>query len=216
MHSIDYRCGRNLARTFLHYYRFINVLPMPLTKEIKSGKKRRSKSRHQSRSRRHQRYVVEPRPTTTRSYAPISYTNLSICYDDSGGSSILDSSYTPLRNYRMAPGSSHFSGHQKTFMPTTVALTSYPPLNDQYLSFLRLRGTGHHDYYSTSGFGSSHYQQARQRSTHSMERHRPQTSAGTDQVAITVPPRPYLSIIDLNQLTKGSFQISKGSGAPNR
>lgn len=208
---VDYRCGRNLARTFLHYYCFINVLPMPLTKELKTKGRRRPKT-HQSQSQRHRRYEVQPRPVTIRCHAPISYTNLSICYDDSGASSIMDSNYSPLRSYGVAPVSGHFSGHHKTTTtPTTPALISYPPLNEHYLNLLRLRGTVNPDYYNTSGYKNTYYtQHLRQRSTHSVERYRPQTSAGGEEVAITVPPRPYLSIIDLNQLTRGSFSTSKG------
>uniref|UniRef100_A0A1B0CAC9 Peptidase M14 domain-containing protein n=1 Tax=Lutzomyia longipalpis TaxID=7200 RepID=A0A1B0CAC9_LUTLO len=85
------RLGRNLARTFLEYYRFINVLPVPLASEVRS--KRGRPKTHCARARSRIRREVQARPKTTRTYAPISYKDLSVCYDS-------DTSYegSPIRS----------------------------------------------------------------------------------------------------------------------
>ena len=73
------RIGRNLARTFLEYSRFTNILPIPPVDELRPRKGR--PRTHRPRARSKTRSEVRVRPKTTRAYAPISYTDLSICYD---------------------------------------------------------------------------------------------------------------------------------------
>ncbi|CAD7087362.1 unnamed protein product [Hermetia illucens] len=73
------RLGRNIARTLLQYYRFTNVLPVPTVPELRS--KRNRPKTHHGRGRSKVRYEIKPRPKTTRPYAPISYTDLSIYYE---------------------------------------------------------------------------------------------------------------------------------------
>lgn len=70
------RFGRNIVRTLLQYYRFTNVLGIPLVNELKS-KKQRPKT-HRSRSRVRQAHIVKARPKTSRAYAPISYNDLEL------------------------------------------------------------------------------------------------------------------------------------------
>lgn len=73
----DIRVGRNLARAFLEYYRFTNVIPIPPLKELLARKRPKT---HRSRSfRRKPEY--QPRPRTTRNAAPINYFDLGIEYD---------------------------------------------------------------------------------------------------------------------------------------
>ncbi|KAI9584627.1 cytosolic carboxypeptidase 6 isoform X2 [Glossina fuscipes] len=182
-----YRCGRNLARTLLHYYRFINILAEPLPADVRS-KKRRPRT-HQARSRSRQRYEVKPRPKTTRCSAPISYTNLSICYD-SGGSS--DEAFSPERHYRYAPRSSHLSGYRSYYRNPSSSLLSQA--QDQF-TLLRIK---------SGKFDTLHcgYKIGSKIPTRSipLEQNEPKF-----EVSINIPPKPYLSIIDLNQLTRGSL-----------
>lgn len=197
----DYRCGRNLARTFLQYYRFINVLPVPLPTEVRQ-KKRRPRT-HQSRSRSKNRYEVKPRPKTTRCYAPISYTNLSICYD-SGGSSD-EGGFSPTRT--VAPGSSHFSGY-RNYRRVASCTTTMPSAQQQQqthdqFALLRIKSGRFdlaHDHPSLQdycGVGKSKSQSPEKQTRF--------------EVPVNVPPKPYLSIIDLNQLTRGSLKMKSAS-----
>ncbi|KAM7361346.1 cytosolic carboxypeptidase 6 isoform 2-T2 [Cochliomyia hominivorax] len=186
-----YRCGRNLARTFLQYYRFINVLPVNPPTDVRQ-KKRRPRTHH-SRSRSKTRYEVKPRPKTTRCYAPISYTNLSICYD-SGGSSD-EGGFSP--NRPLAPGSSHFSGYRNYRRVASSTLPSIQTPHDQF-SLLRLK-SGKFDLTPDSPFP---------------EYGRKSTSPEKQikfELPVNVPPKPYLSIIDLNQLTRGSLKMKSSS-----
>ncbi|KAI8119598.1 hypothetical protein FF38_00119 [Lucilia cuprina] len=186
-----YRCGRNLARTFLQYYRFINVLPVSLPIDVRQ-KKRRPRT-HQSRSRSKTRYEVKPRPKTTRCYAPISYTNLSICYD-SGGSSD-EGGFSPTRP--LAPGSSHFSGYRNYRRVASSTLPSIQTPHDQF-SLMRLK-SGKFDL--TQDSLSPEYG----RKSNSPEKQI------KFELPVNVPPKPYLSIIDLNQLTRGSLKVKATS-----
>lgn len=184
----DHRVGRNLTRTLLQYYRFINVLPVPLVSEMRVQGKRRGRPRtHHSRSR--SRYEVKPRAKTTRCHAPISYTNLSICYDSAGGGgggvSSDEGGYSPVRPLPIAPGSSTFSGYRNYRRAATASCA----VHDQYSM-----GMGEH------GGGS--------RSKRSVAAPAPLIELPP---GVSVPPKPYLSIIDLNQLTRGSLKLKANS-----
>ncbi|ALC47616.1 CG31019, partial [Drosophila busckii] len=180
-----HRVGRNLARTLLQYYRFINVLPVPLVPELRMRSKRRGRARaHQSRSRSKSRYEVKLRPRTTRCHAPIAYTNLSICYDSTGaagGYSSDEGGFSPTRAMPIAPGSSCFSGYRSQRRAATASCAA-------------------HDQYSL-GLGLSELGLSGSRGKRAME------LPGN----VNVPPKPYLSIIDLNQLTRGSLMLKASS-----
>ncbi|XP_018795210.1 PREDICTED: cytosolic carboxypeptidase 6 isoform X2 [Bactrocera latifrons] len=192
-----YRCGRNLARTFLHYYRFINVLPTPVVSEARLRRRNRPRTHH-SRSRSRTRYEVKPRPKTTRCYAPIAYTNLSIHYDSGGGSSD-EGGFSPTRP--IAPGSSLFSGYRNyRRMHGSSAVT-----HDQY-ALLALKSTKYDHLGDFGGAGRAHaYQPARAATAEKSGK------SVTFEQPLNVPPKPYLSIIDLNQLTRGSLDRKSGS-----
>uniref|UniRef100_T1H1K1 Uncharacterized protein n=1 Tax=Megaselia scalaris TaxID=36166 RepID=T1H1K1_MEGSC len=87
----DNRFGRNIARTILQYYRFINVLPLPMVPEIRSKSKSRPKTNVTRNKKR--TYEVQIRPKTTRNYAPISYNDLSIYYESVSS----DEACSPIR-----------------------------------------------------------------------------------------------------------------------
>lgn len=201
IYILDYRCGRNLGRTFLQYYRFINVLPVPILPEVQQKRKNRPRTHH-SRSRSKSRYEVKPRPKTTRSHAPISYMNLSISYESGnegyggagGGYSSDEGGFSPYRC--VAPGSSHFSG-SRNYRRSMGSSTTHT--HDQF-SLLNLSGKS----IKQDGF---HYH------NESEKRHKTASSAKTVafDLPVNVPPKPYLSIIDLNQLTRGSLKHTVGS-----
>ncbi|XP_068153107.1 cytosolic carboxypeptidase 6 [Drosophila tropicalis] len=188
-----YRVGRNLARTLLQYYRFINVLPLPIVPEMRGNRRGRPRTHH-SRSRSKTRYEVKPRPKTTRCHAPISYTNLSICYDSGGGGgggSSDEGGFSPSRP--IAPGSSTFSGYRNYRRAATA--TCVNPAHDQYsLSALKTSSE-----YGPSGGGAG--ARSKKQATITIE----------VPLTVNVPPKPYLSIIDLNQLTRGSLKLKSNS-----
>ncbi|SPP80894.1 blast:Cytosolic carboxypeptidase 6 [Drosophila guanche] len=186
-----YRVGRNLARTLLQYYRFINILPVPLVTEVRGKRRGRLRNQH-SRSRSKTRYEVKPRPKTPRCHAPISYNNLSICYDSGGGGgggSSDEGGFSPVRP--LAPGSSSFSGCRNY---RRAATATCPAAHDQYSCYsLGALKTGS-DHGGAIG-------QGKRSARVTIELPLP----------VNVPPKPYLSIIDLNQLTRGSLKLKSGS-----
>lgn len=165
---------------------------MPLVSEMRQQGKRRGRPRtHHSRSRSRTRYEVKPRPKTTRCHAPIAYTNLSICYDSAGGGgggvggvSSDEGGFSPTRPTPIAPGSSCFSGYRNYRRAVTASC-------------------GHHDQYSLGtsepAAGSRHKRRAAA------------AAAAALPIDVPVPPKPYLSIIDLNQLTRGSLKLKASS-----
>lgn len=166
---------------------------MPLPTDARQ-KKRRSRGHH-SRSRSKTRYEVKPRPKATRSSAPISYTNLSICYD-SGGSSD-EGGFSPSRP--IAPGSSHFSGY-RNYRRVASCNVAHSQQHQDNLSLLRIK---------SGKFDLAHNHSLQdcpaRRSGQSPEK---QTRF---ELPVNVPPKPYLSIIDLNQLTRGSLNLKSAS-----
>lgn len=172
------------------------MLPTPVVSEARLHRRNRPRTHH-SRSRSRTRYEVKPRPKTTRCYAPIAYTNLSIHYD-SGGSSD-EGGFSPTRP--IAPGSSLFSGYRNyRRMHGSSAVT-----HDQY-ALLALKSTKH-DHLGDFGCASrAHaYQQVRAATAEKSSK------SVTFEQPLNVPPKPYLSIIDLNQLTRGSLERKPGS-----
>lgn len=74
------KVGRNLARSLLEYYRFTNILPIPLLTEVPATTKRKGRPKTHL-IRRKIKNIYPTRPKTTRENAPINYTDLSIYYD---------------------------------------------------------------------------------------------------------------------------------------
>ncbi|XP_037946939.1 cytosolic carboxypeptidase 6-like isoform X2 [Teleopsis dalmanni] len=178
-----YRCGRTLVRTLLQYYRFINVLAVPVPPDIRQKHKNRPRT-HQSRSRSKTRYEVKPRPQTTRYYAPISYMNISINYDSCGSSD--EGGFSPLRP--KGPGCSHFSGYRSIGRHDPEQFT-LPIINTKRYDTLN---QPHEGFYKGS---RSIAEKTIKLPTHIYE------------PSVNMPPKPYLSIIDLNQLTRGSLNV---------
>lgn len=73
---IDMRCGRNLARTFLEYYRVMGAIPTERPTEL--SPKRRPKTHRQ---RRKLKNVLRERPKTSKHIAVLHLTDLNINYD---------------------------------------------------------------------------------------------------------------------------------------
>jgi cytosolic carboxypeptidase protein 6 len=160
----------------LEYYSCTNILPIPKLTEL-SGRKGRPKTHgHRPRTRSNTRSDLRVRPKTTRTHAPISYTDLTIFYDSSSNEG------SPVR----FPWSTwNTTGYRlKSSVPQTTATDlQYDLYNIQASKFANLE------------FGSN----SRSRLTN-YERKR------TPIEIINVPPKPHLSIIDVNQLTRGSLE----------
>uniref|UniRef100_A0A182X2P8 Peptidase M14 domain-containing protein n=1 Tax=Anopheles quadriannulatus TaxID=34691 RepID=A0A182X2P8_ANOQN len=178
------RIGRNLARTFLEYYRFTNILPIPPVDELRPRKGR--PRTHRPRARSKTRSEVRVRPKTTRAYAPISYTDLSICYD-----SATSEDGSPVRYMYGHPGHGGGGGglrmrphiHQDQFSLSNIQAARFSNLD--FSSDFRLK------------VGSRGKGQA--------------GSTAPDQKMppiemLSVPPKPHLTIIDFNQLTRGGLE----------
>lgn len=162
--------------------------------ELKS-KKHRPKT-HRSRSRVRQKDVVQPRPKTTREYAPISYTDLELLRD----SSITSNEGSPTR-------SSFGSRLTKNIYFDINAIADHQK-QDQY-SLLSIQ---------TSKFNNLNFSEMKA----SIKNTKRQTEEPidlrktTDVLTITVPPKPSLTIIDFNQLTRGGLEQAKRSKSLNR
>lgn len=169
---------------------------MPIVPDVRDKRRNRPRTHH-SRSRSKTRYEVKPRPKTTRCYAPISYTNLSICYD-SGGSSD-EGGFSPTRP--IAPGSSHFSGYRNY---RRAVLSSVAHAHDQF-SLLTIKSAK----FDNLNFSNDTRGLSPSKIPNSTEKARKLGSAY--EPTFNVPPKPYLSIIDLNQLTRGSLNMKSTS-----
>lgn len=168
----DMRIGRNLARTFLEYYRFTNILPIPPVDELRPRKGRPRTHRPRARSRT--RSEVRLRPKTVRTYAPISYTDLSICYD-------------------------------------TDTSNEGSPIRYMYSNYggFRMRALGPPDQYSLSNIQTARFSNLDFSSDYRFKvTPKPKTAPEHKMPPIeilTVPPKPCLTIIDFNQLTRGGL-----------
>ncbi|EAT34582.1 AAEL013187-PA, partial [Aedes aegypti] len=167
------RIGRNLARTFLEYYRFTNILPIPPVDELRPRKGRPRTHRPRARSRT--RSEVRLRPKTVRTYAPISYTDLSICYD-------------------------------------TDTSNEGSPIRYMYSNYggFRMRAIGPPDQYSLSNIQTARFSNLDFSSDYRFKvTPKPKTAPEHKMPPIemlTVPPKPCLTIIDFNQLTRGGLE----------
>ncbi|EDO63226.2 cytosolic carboxypeptidase 6 isoform X2 [Anopheles arabiensis] len=178
------RIGRNLARTFLEYYRFTNILPIPPVDELRPRKGR--PRTHRPRARSKTRSEVRVRPKTTRAYAPISYTDLSICYD-----SATSEDGSPVRYMYGHPGHGGGGGglrmrphiHQDQFSLSNIQAARFSNLD--FSSDFRLK-------VGSRGKG--------QAGSTAAESKMPPIEM------LSVPPKPHLTIIDFNQLTRGGLE----------
>lgn len=174
----DMKIGRNLARSLLEYYRFTNILPIPPLKEILCKRKGRSKNKNQ---RRKFRYELKPRSKSSRPYAPINYTDLSI-YCDSDTSCEL----SPIR-----------SSYQRNFVAYQNRLNRYNFLTDLSLPCLKTLGRE----------SDSEFIEARKiKKKKALSTLSDLTGATSKVEIINTPPKPYLSIIDFNLLCRGSLE----------
>lgn len=195
------RFGRNIARTFLEYYRFTNILNIPMVSELKPRKGR--PRTHRSRTRRRVKPDVKPRPRTTRTNAPISYTDLGINYDSS-----TSNEGSPVR---YGFGS---RGNANIYMNVLPQDTRH----DQF-SLIAIQSSK----FNNLAFTTNEFRQMSlpKQTTASKQQH--QLMAGNkdgtavsvltaptrlfnDVTTVNIAPKPYLSIIDFNQLTRGGLE----------
>lgn len=185
------RLGRNLGRTFLEYYRFINVLPICPTRELttkRSGgrpKTHRPRARSKARSETHH---SSTRPKTTRACAPISYKDLAKCYESDSNEG------SPVRYNYMSYG----FGTRATGNIYMVNQDQYSLCNIQASKFSALDFSGEFKgtaptTKATVNVKASGYK-----------------SDGEQQNHVKIAPKPYLTIIDFNQLTRGGLERAKG------
>ncbi|XP_031625666.1 cytosolic carboxypeptidase 6 isoform X2 [Contarinia nasturtii] len=191
----DYmRYGRNIVRTLLQYYRFTNILTIPMVNELKS-KKHRPKT-HRSRSRIRQSHVIKPRPNTTRAYAPISYNDLELLRD-----------YSSTSN-ECSPTRSGFGSRltKNIYLNINALPDHHKP--DQY-SLLSI----HASKFKNLDFSDSKSAKSKKL----IEDKCGFSNVGTtDELLVNVPPKPSLSIIDFNQLTRGALEKAKRSASEGR
>lgn len=170
------KIGRNLARALLEYYRFTNILPIPPLSEILS--KRKGRPKRDNGFRRKFNSETLKRPTTTRTHAPINYTDLSICYDSDTSNDVSPARYQFHSN----------------FMHYQNRLNRMAYMTDQY--------------YKPTKFGAMDlnlYQG--KKSTKSKKTASTTSGESFPKVEmISVAPKPYLSIIDFNLLTRGGLE----------
>lgn len=178
-------------RTLLQYYRFTNVLTIPLASEPKS-KKHRPKT-HRSRSRVRQSHIIKPRPKTTRSYAPISYNDLELLRDNNSSTS---NECSPIR--------SGFGSRltKNIYLDINTIPDQHKP--DQY-SLLSIQ---------TSKF--KHLEFSDPKTINPQKVVNDDILNNTDDVLVNIPPKPCLSIIDFNQLTRGGLEQAKRIASQNQ
>lgn len=181
------RYGRNIVRTLLQYYRFTNVLSIPMINELKS-KKQRPKT-HRSRSRVRQSNVIKLRPKTTRAYAPISYNDLELLRDNSSTSN------------ECSPNRSGFGSRltrniylDVNALPDRYKLDQYSLLSIQASKFKHL------DFSNT-------------KNKRTADDERSNNLKISDEILVSIPPKPSLSIIDLKFI---DLEQAKRSASLNR
>lgn len=188
------RFGRNIVRTLLQYYRFTNVLTIPLVGDLKTKKQR--PNTHRSRSRVRQAHMIKPRPKTTRTYAPISYNDLELLRDNSSTSN----EYSPVR--------SGFGSRLTKNIYLDVNAIFEQQKNDQYsLLSIHTSKFKHLDFNDTK---TPRHKQLRNDDKCDILRN-------VDDLLVNIPPKPSLAIIDFNQLTRGGLeQAIKRSASLNQ
>lgn len=156
-----------------------------MTSELKHKKGRPKTHRHRSRVRID--HVVKPRPKTTRVYAPISYTELGLHCDNSSTSN----EGSPTRSGFGARSTGNiYMDHHGEYQK-----------HDQY-SLLAIQASK----FSNLEFTTNELKQLTL--PRSLKGTNPETSDG-DCVTVSVAPKPSLSIIDFNQLTRGGLELAR-------
>lgn len=186
------RFGRNIVRTLLQYYRFTNVLSIPLVNELKS-KKQRPKT-HRSRSRVRQMHVIKPRPKTTRAYAPISYNDLELLRDNSSTSNECSPTRSGFGS-RVTRNIYLDYGVLDRCRPDQYSLLSIQASKFKNLDFSDLKTT---------------------KNKKIPDEDTSNNLKTTDEILVNIPPKPSLSIIDFNQLTRGGLEQAKRSTSQSR
>lgn len=72
------RCGRNLVRAFLEYYRSTGAIPIEITTEVSNKKKKHRSSRLRQKNKNHTR---NRSPVSGRVQAQLHFKNLNMTYD---------------------------------------------------------------------------------------------------------------------------------------
>jgi cytosolic carboxypeptidase protein 6 len=171
------KIGRNLARAILEYYRFTNILAIPMFKDVK--RKGRPKSH---RPQRKFQNIYPSRPKTTRENAPISYTDLSIYYDSDTSADYASPARYPFHSHFMLQHN-RLRYFQQQQQDPSCSMTS------QKFKDLELSPKAKRKEKPTT-------------STVSGE----STMPLKHQETFTLPTKPYLSIIDFNMLTRGGLE----------
>lgn len=187
------RFGRNIIRTLLEYYRFTNVLGVPITTEIRSRKGR--PKTHRSRSRKRRDYISKPRPKTTREYAPISYTDLTMHYDYSSTSN--ENSPTRSGFGVRSTGNLHIDINHSDI---------HHSQQDRY-SLVNIR---------TAKFNNLDFPPIELKNCTKNIRKRSPITNRINELTISIAPKPSLSIIDFNQLTRGGLEQAKRNISCNK
>lgn len=190
---VDMRFGRNIVRTLLEYYRFTNVLNIGMVSELKS-KKERPKT-HRSRSRVRHSHIIKPRPKTTRAYAPISYNDLELLRDNSSTSN------------ECSPTRSGFGSRvtRNIYLDVNALPDHHKP--DQY-SLLSIQMSK----FKNLEFGDTKPKKERKE----VIEEKFDVPVKSDEILVNIPPKPSLSIIDFNQLTRGGLEQAKRIASQNQ
>lgn len=211
------RFGRNVARTFFEYYRFTNVLNIPMVAELKPPRKGRPRT-HRSRTRRRVKPDVNPRPRTTRTYAPISYTDLGMQYDSS-----TSNEGSPVRYGFGSRGNANI---YMNLLPQDTRPDQFSLINIQSSKFDNLDFTTNEfrQMYlpkgDTDGGGgdggtkqlmSSAVAAVATAAAAAASVLTAPTRLFNDVTTVNIAPKPYLSIIDFNQLTRGGLERATAS-----
>lgn len=154
--------------------------------EMKTKKQRPKTHRSRSRVRTQSRVTMPLRPKTTRSRAPISYNDLELLRDNSSTSNEC----SPTRN--------GFGSH--------VAALNSRHRSDQY-SLLSIQ---------TSKFMHLDFNDSKITKSKNNHVEKFDHSENNDEMYVIIPPKPSLSIIDFNQLTRGGLEQAKRSTSNNR
>lgn len=186
--SLDIRIGRNLARAFLEYYRFTNVLPIPPLKELLLAKKR--PKTHKNRAYR-SKPEYKPRPRTTRPSAPINYFDLGIDYDSGSDDG------SPVRY----PFHSYLSSTR--LKPLPLPAGQQQQVNDQF-SLMTIKN---------AKFDQLDFKPGNKSLTQHAVAPLPPVPR---PVLETKTTKPHLSIIDVNMLTRGSLEEAKTKLQPQQ
>lgn len=228
------RFGRNVARTLFEYYRFTNVLIVPLYVQLTAasggGQRRRGRPRtHHGRSRtRHISPDLRPRPRTTRAHAPIAYTDLCMRIDGGAGGGGYDGDSDPLLsspdgspvrapavricggfgarsqgNIYMQP-LPHHHHHQQHQLPDQFSLLAIQASKFSQLDFSQTQQQQQQQQSAAAAAGELRLPRIR----FAADAGATSTIGGvytTEKMSVAVP-KPSLSIIDFNQITRGGLE----------